>query len=152
VLLLSRHCPLPRIAGILTMLTTTPTSGQSHTASRHYSSVDIVLGKECSYGDRVRSQCRLAFSMAQNGSYAAAQESLRSLHSQIKGTLKLEQRVASFARLIALLQAIRKYVHHDAIQLSLASSILVLMHTSSQLQPPSRAHPPIPPPPSLANL
>jgi hypothetical protein len=48
--------------------------------------------------------------MAQNGSYAAAQESLQSLYSQIRGTLKLEQRVASFARLIALLQAIRKYV------------------------------------------
>lgn len=98
---------------LLPMLIIMFTSGQSHTASRHYSSVDIVLGKECSFGDRVRSQCRLAFSMAQNGSYAAAQESLQSLHSQIKGTLKLEQRVASFARLVALLQAIRKYVLQD---------------------------------------
>jgi xylose isomerase len=95
------------------MLITKPSSGQSHTASRHYSSVDVVLGKECSYGDHVRSQCRLAFSMAQDGSYAAAQESLQSLHSQIRGTLKLEQRVASFARLIALLQAIRWYVLRD---------------------------------------
>lgn len=105
------------------MLITIPTSGQSHTASRHYSSVDIVLGKECSYGDRVRSQCRLAFSMAQNGSYAAAQESLQSLHSQIKGTLKLEQRVASFARLIALLQSIRKYVPQHSIKFSKTSLI-----------------------------
>ncbi|KAM0718071.1 hypothetical protein Q7P37_006403 [Cladosporium fusiforme] len=81
--------------------------GQSHTASRHYSSIDAVLEKECSLGDRVRSQCRLAFSMAQNGAYAAAQDSLSELHEQVKGTLKLEQRVSAFARLIALLQAIR---------------------------------------------
>jgi hypothetical protein len=82
-------------------------SGQPHTASRHYASIDTNLGKECSLGDRVRAQCRLAYSMAQNGSYAAAQTSLASLHNQVKGTLKLEQRIAAFARLIALLQAIR---------------------------------------------
>ena len=134
------------------MLITTPTSGQSHTASRHYSSVDIVLGKECSYGDRVRSQCRLAFSMAQNGSYAAAQESLQSLHSQIKGTLKLEQRVASFARLIALLQSIRKYVPQHSIKFSKTSPDFMLTSPRSQLQPPSRAHPPIPLSPPLPNL
>lgn len=88
----------------------TPNTGQSHTASRHYSSIDAILEKECSLGDRVRSQCRLAFSTAQNGGYAAAQDSLASLYDQIKGNLKLEQRVSAFARLIALLQAIRKYV------------------------------------------
>lgn len=49
--------------------------------------------------------------MAQHGSYAAAQNSLAALHSQIRGTLKLEQRIAAFARLIALLQAIRRYVN-----------------------------------------
>lgn len=84
--------------------------GQSHTAARHYASIDTILGKECSLGDRVRAQCRLAYSMAQNGSYSVAQTSLASLHTQIRGTLKLEQRIAAFARLIALLQAIRKYV------------------------------------------
>lgn len=84
-------------------------TGQSHTASRHYSSIDTVLEKECSLGDRVRARCRLAFSAAQNGAYAAAQASLSSLHEQVKGTLKLEQRVSAFARLIALLQGIRKY-------------------------------------------
>lgn len=51
--------------------------------------------------------------MAQHGSYAAAQTSLASIHSQIRGTLKLEQRIAAFARLIALLQAIRRYVRPD---------------------------------------
>jgi hypothetical protein len=90
-------------------LTRLISSGQSHTASRHYASIDTILGKECSLGDRVRAQCRLAYSMAQNGSYAAAQTSLASLHSLVRGTLKLEQRIAAFARLIALLQAIRMY-------------------------------------------
>jgi anaphase-promoting complex subunit 5 len=84
--------------------------GQSHTASRHYASIEAILGKECSLGDRVRAQCRIAYSMGQHGSYAAAQTSLAALHSQIRGTLKLEQRIAAFARLIALLQAIRRYV------------------------------------------
>jgi hypothetical protein len=84
-------------------------SGQSHTASRHYASIDTILGKECSLGDRVRAQCRLAYSMAQYGSYAAAQTSLASLRSLVRGTLKLEQRIAAFARLIALLQAIRRF-------------------------------------------
>lgn len=85
--------------------------GQSHTASRHYASIEAILGKECSLGDRVRAQCRIAYSMAQHGSYAAAQTSLAALHSQIRGTLKLEQRIAAFARLIALLQAVRRYVN-----------------------------------------
>lgn len=93
-----------------TKLTTALLPGQSHTASRHYSSIETVLKQECSLGDRTRANCRLAFSMAQHGSYAAAQEILTSLHAQTKGTLKLEQRVSAFARLIALLQAIRKYV------------------------------------------
>lgn len=97
---------LARIAG----LTTVYVLGQSHTASRHYSSIETVLKQECSLGDRTRASCRLAFSMAQHGSYAAAQETLASLHAQIQGTLKLEQRVSAFARLIALLKAIRKYV------------------------------------------
>lgn len=87
--------------------------GQSHTASRHYASIDTILGKECSLGDRVRAQCRLAYSMAQNGSYGIAQTSLASLHNQIRGTLKLEQRIAAFTRLIALLQATRKYVLYN---------------------------------------
>lgn len=87
------------------------TSGQSHTASRHYASIEAILEKECSLGDHVRAQCRIAYSMAQHGSYVAAQTSLAVLHSQIRGTLKLEQRTAAFARLIALLQAIRRYVN-----------------------------------------
>lgn len=90
--------------------------GQSHTASRHYASIEAILGKECSLGDRVRAQCRIAYSMAQHGSYAAAQTSLAALHSQIRGTLKLEQRIAAFARLIALLQAIRRYVAQSELQ------------------------------------
>jgi len=132
------------------MLNTTSNPGQSHTAARHYSSVDIVLGKECSFGDRVRSQCRLAFSMAQNGSYAAAQDSLQSLHEQIQGTLKLEQRVASFARLIALLQAIRRYVPQKSVKLS--SSSLLLIGPRFQFQPPSCAHLPLPTPPTLPDI
>ena len=90
--------------------------GQSHTASRHYASIEAILGKECSLGDRVRAQCRIAYSMAQHGSYAASQSSLAALHSQIRGTLKLEQRIAAFARLIALLQAIRRYVAQSELQ------------------------------------
>jgi hypothetical protein len=92
-----------------TELTRLISSGQSHAASRHYASIDTILGKECSLGDRVRAQCRLAYSMAQNGSYATAQTSLASLRSLVRGTLKLEQRIAAFARLIALLQAIRRF-------------------------------------------
>lgn len=92
--------------------------GQSHTASRHYASIEAILGKECFLGDRVRAQCRIAYSMAQHGSYAAAQTSLATLHSQIRGTLKLEQRIAAFARLIALLQAIRRYAIQSYEQIS----------------------------------
>lgn len=46
--------------------------------------------------------------MAQNGAYSAAQDSLSTLYKQVRGTLKLEQRVNAFARLIALLQSIRR--------------------------------------------
>ena len=134
------------------MLTTIPTPGQSHTASRHYSSVEIVLGKECSFGDRVRSQCRLALSMAQNGSYAAAQDSLQSLHEQIKGTLKLEQRVASFARLIALLQAIRKYVLQSSLRTPQLPSFHILTYPCFQFQPPGCAHLFIPTSPTFPDL
>lgn len=88
-------------------LTFTP--GQSHTALRHYADIATIHGP-CSLGDRVRSKCRLAFSMAQNGAYAAAKDSLASLHGELKGTLKLEQRVNGFARLISLLQFVRRYV------------------------------------------
>ena len=114
-------------------------SGQSHTASRHYASIEAILGKECSLGDRVRAQCRIAYSMAQNGSYAAAQTLLAALHGLIRGTLKLEQRIAAFARLIALLQAIRRY----AIPIRRANPIFAALTLSSPIVPTSPLQTPI---------
>lgn len=113
--------------------------GQSHTASRHYASIEAILEKECSLGDRVRAQCRIAYSMAQHGSYAAAQTSLAALNGQVRGTLKLEQRIAAFVRLIALLQAIRRYV--DPIQR--AGPSFAVLTQLSPIVPTSRLQTPI---------
>ena len=113
--------------------------GQSHTASRHYASIEVIIGKECSLGDRVRAQCRIAYSMAQHGSYAAAQTSLAALHSQIRGTLKLEQRITAFARLIALLQTIRKYAN----PIRRASPACAMLTQCSPLAPTSLLQTPI---------
>jgi hypothetical protein len=110
-------------------------TGQSHTASRHYASVDTIFDKECSLGDRVRAQCRLAYSMAQAGSYADAQNSLTLLHSQIKGTLKLEQRIAAFAKLIALLQATRKYDPLTLRAHPMLLALLLIAHEAPTSQP-----------------
>lgn len=74
--------------------------------------------------------------MAQAGSYADAQNSLTLLHSQIKGTLKLEQRIAAFAKLIALLQATRRYypLTLRAHPVLLALSLIATKALTSQLQ------------------
>jgi hypothetical protein len=63
---------------------------------------------DASLPDYVRTQCRLAFSLARNGLYASAQRSLSDLHEKVLGNLKLEQRVATSELLVTFLKSIRE--------------------------------------------
>ena len=77
-------------------------------ATRYYEPTPTSTSEHSSLPDRVRTQCRFAFSLAKNGSYVLARQILCALRTEVIGVLKLEQRVEAFGLLVALLQSIRR--------------------------------------------
>lgn len=53
---------------------------------------------------------------------------LEKLHQDVKGNLKLEQRVKAFASVVALQQAIRRYVHAGLSEMSRALNEAQVRH------------------------
>ncbi|KAK6429253.1 APC5 protein [Oleoguttula sp. CCFEE 5521] len=82
--------------------------GQTHTASRHCTAILAVLGERGNLRDVVRAKCRLAYGLALRGLYNEARDLIDDVMLRTVGSLKLQQRAEAFARLIALLRAIRE--------------------------------------------
>nr|OQO29643.1 hypothetical protein B0A51_02251 [Rachicladosporium sp. CCFEE 5018] len=98
--------------------------GQTHTASRHCTAILAVLGDHSNLRDVVRAKCRLAYGLALRGLYDEARGLIDDIMLRTVGSLKLQQRADAFARLIALLRAIRE---GDAETASALHRILVSM-------------------------
>ena len=75
-----------------------------------YSSVTTLHTNHCPLNDRVRSSCRIAYNLAQSGSYKAATQLLDTVEIDAKGVLKLQQRIQAFKALVQFKKSIRKYV------------------------------------------
>lgn len=82
--------------------------GQSALSQQIYSSINTLHKPHCPINDRVRSTCRVAYNLAQSGSYTPALSPLDSTTDSAKGVLKLQQRLQAFKLLIHLLRSLRR--------------------------------------------
>lgn len=81
--------------------------GLAHLGTRAHDTVKAVLSGQAPQSDRVRAICRSALNTAISGRYSLAMQMLRDVMPQLRGTLKLEQRVLGFMSLIQLVAALR---------------------------------------------
>ena len=81
--------------------------GQATLSSQIYESINLIHGPHCPLNDRVRSSWRVAYNHAQSGRYDAAMQALDTVSKDVRGVLKLEQRIQAFEALVQL----KKHIH-----------------------------------------